>query len=760
LSRDQSAKLRTCSLMLPHSSFCDETAPRDTLVVLLHGTFGSRLDMLPLAAALASDHDTVAFDIPGHGDAAAMAAGTTVLGALIAELEGWSHPGRQVCIVGYSLGARLALLAARQRPDLVSAVVAISGNPGLEDAAEAGARAAQDRATADLLRSFGRQAGGAGRFGSWLRDTWYAAPLWGVAHPLRADPGFETLLQRRVHGARLAALAEVLEDTSVASQAHLWRWLGDAPMRVLYLAGDDDAKYTAIAQRLSALPAARGEGEPMLSVVVLPGSSHNVVAQAPGATAAVVARFLAGLPPSTVQPERQLQGTGSVMLASHAMRRYSLPLRSPLPTSKLCGITERDGALLLLSGTTTTEGGTGERLLVGVGDLCPLPNRHTESLPDALGQLEAAAARLSGRRLPLGLARLDGGLSAWLAMPELHTSTRCALEMALLHILARAQNVGVGPMLARASAGARVGEHSHLRINGLASLAGAAADAAGGGATSAAAAPHRVLKLKVGSPGASVSDAAAEGEAAGRLLARLASCGLRLRLDANRSWGWDAALAFGRAFCSGARDEEGGAPLGGGEQAAGAAAPCLRWLEYVEEPLRAELAWRLPEWSAATGLPFALDETAEEAAESAIEALLRSDGCAALVLKPTLVGGVEATARLARLAARLGKAATLTAAFESGVAHAHLAHYCHVMGCTGGGGSGEAGAVADGGAAVGGAAHGLATYERLAADVLAPPFCSLVAGDLVDLKGATRALDQTADQEWADALARRAVVVG
>jgi hypothetical protein len=237
----------------------------------------------------------------------------------------------------------------------------------------------------------------------------------------------------------------------------------------------------------------------------------------------------------------------------------------------------------------------------------------------------------------------------------------------------------------------------------------------------------------------------------------------------------------------------------------------------------------LPEWSDSTGLPFGLDETAEEPhrlTDGSLHALLQSPGCAALVLKPTLVGGVEATARLAALAAAHGgKSVTLTAAFESGVAHAHLSLLCHALAgrrgiagresSSGGGGGGQRGeeclddggggdgqrreegvesggdgggegqveraggdttggdgngervqkepgrgdanaitrhaAQSDGGAAAAATAHGLATYERLAGDVLVPSFRSLVVNDLVDLSGAALALNATADAEWAHA---------
>ena len=79
---------------------------------------------------------------------------------------------------------------------------------------------------------------------------------------------------------------------------------------------------------------------------------------------------------------------------------------------------------------------------------------------------------------------------------------------------------------------------------------------------------------------------------------------------------------------------------------------------------------------------------------------------------------VEAAARGTRL--------VLTSAFESGVAHAHIAILASVLG----------------GPSV---AHGLSTFERLASDVLEPAFADAVRADLVDVAKISGALDATAD---------------
>ena len=85
--------------------------------------------------------------------------------------EGLHRPSG-VALVGYSLGARLALQVAVLRPDLVTAVVALGGNPGLLDGASREARLARDRDLASRLREMDPTA-----FASWLREEWYARAL-------------------------------------------------------------------------------------------------------------------------------------------------------------------------------------------------------------------------------------------------------------------------------------------------------------------------------------------------------------------------------------------------------------------------------------------------------------------------------------------------------------------------------------------------------------------------------------------------------
>ena len=815
--------------MLAHSRALHR-AEDNVSIVLLHGFLGDRRDVEPLRANLDAIADCISVDLPGHGDSAWMMpahAGASV-DALLATLEALRPAPRRLLLIGYSMGARVALqLAARLAPPRLAGLVILSGNPGVDDETMREQRLSRDAALAARLRMMTPP-----QFAAWLRDEWYRAALWGMQ--LQSHPQFESMMLRRTEGARPSDRAEPLERESVGQQPSYWDWLEAPPVPVLYVAGKEDAAYSQVATTLSersgtlvvvgeGLEKMDGSPRPVqrhLRVVLLPDVGHALLTEAFPPVAELCRSFAKEvlatpsqptlpaqppLPPPPMQPAlpsppaaTSTASAESMSIEAHRpegvrslaarLLPFRLPLTAALPLARGAPLIDRAGVLLLLEGVV--EGG---RKVRGLGEICPLPGFHSESLDQATEQLGLVIDRLRGRELPEAVARLDGSMSAWLAassMPALLPSVRCAVEMACLHLLARAREMSVAELLAFAR---QAPLHSHVRLNGLlargeasgleqaAEVAGqallatnaaeaglvASAPASGVGVPGAvttpsastetvAAARMRTWKVKVGGV-----EPAEDGRRIGKLLRGCTVLGLRLRLDANQAWTEEQAATF----CEALRTEwaagyaglwpsvgdSGGADSAetSSEMRSAAAAP---WpppaLEFCEEPLRPSLHASLPTLHAAHGLRHAVDESALAAAAEALRLLgersaspgdagegeemralrarLADASCAALVLKPTLAGGLEVSAWLAAEASALGKAVVLTSAFESGVAHAHVAMLAAVLG----------------GAST---AHGLSTYERLESDVLSPSFAQSVGGDLASISTLQAALDATAD---------------
>jgi 2-succinyl-6-hydroxy-2,4-cyclohexadiene-1-carboxylate synthase len=176
-----------------------------------------------------------------------------------------------VIVVGYSLGARLALgLLAR---DLVPAAVLISVHPGLADDAARVERAASDASWATRLRHEGTVA---------FLDAWEAQPLF-VTQTLRASAD----VRARRHAERSLldpnVLARSLEVLGLAAMPDLRAALVERANRAHLVAGADDAKFLAIARTLV-------HEAPALLIDVVDGSGHDPTLEAPVALAAIITR--------------------------------------------------------------------------------------------------------------------------------------------------------------------------------------------------------------------------------------------------------------------------------------------------------------------------------------------------------------------------------------------------------------------------------------------------------------------------------------
>ena len=169
---------------------------------------------------------------------------------------------------------------------------------------------------------------------------------------------------------------------------------------------------------------------------------------------------------------------------------------------------------------------------------------------------------------------------------------------------------------------------------------------------------YRCLKIKV-ARGSGAAGATADAD---RVEAIREAVGpdVALRCDANRGWSLNDALAFGLR--------------------------AMRFdLQYVEEPVR-DIESDLAAFHCTTGVPVALDESVDDAllrarnknnasVADALEELFEPTfGVVALVLKPGVLGGLEACAAAAAAARTKGVNAVVTTAFESGVGVSACAH--------------------------------------------------------------------------------------
>jgi 2-succinyl-6-hydroxy-2,4-cyclohexadiene-1-carboxylate synthase len=233
-------------------------------VVLVHGFTQTLASWDPLAARLAARRRVVRVDLPGHGGSAAVRAGF----AETAELLG--QAGGRAAYVGYSLGGRLCLRLALDRPDLVTRLVLIGASPGIADPAERQARRAADEALARELERDGVE-----RF---LR-RWLAQPLFATLPPQRAGTA-ERLANTP------AGLAASLRLHGAGTQQPLWSRLGSLRPPTLLLAGALDGKFAGTAGRMAAAIGAAAR------VALVPHAGHAAHLEQPDTVGDLVEGFL------------------------------------------------------------------------------------------------------------------------------------------------------------------------------------------------------------------------------------------------------------------------------------------------------------------------------------------------------------------------------------------------------------------------------------------------------------------------------------
>ena len=233
-------------------------------LVLLHGFTQTGRSWQPVLHALAARYRAIAPDLPGHGGfAERRPASFAACDAYVRVLA-----DQPITLAGYSMGGRIALHAALSLGPRVRRLVLVGASPGIADAAERAARAAEDAALADRIEAIGLEA--------FVRE-WGAQPLFdgmprGIAEIAHADRMRNTA----------AGLAAALRGLGTGVMPPLWDRLGELTVPVELVVGERDEKFRAIAERMTAaLVAGR--------LHVVPGTGHAVHLEAPEAVAEVIA---------------------------------------------------------------------------------------------------------------------------------------------------------------------------------------------------------------------------------------------------------------------------------------------------------------------------------------------------------------------------------------------------------------------------------------------------------------------------------------
>jgi O-succinylbenzoate synthase len=295
----------------------------------------------------------------------------------------------------------------------------------------------------------------------------------------------------------------------------------------------------------------------------------------------------------------------------------------------------------------------------GYGEISPLPGFHKETLMDMQQNLYAVLPYLLKQNIREDLGELHGAFERLFGSLKVTSPNRFGLEVSLLNLLAERNQQTLYSLLGKPKTrivtlnGLLVGTKTlkNMRICALSLLKEG----------------YQTIKLKVGNQRLETDINAVKN------LREIVGPDIQIRLDANQAWSIPEAIRFGKAI------REYG-------------------IEYIEEPV--SNTPEIEEFYDQTGIPYALDESLRKYKP---EAIANFKGLNTLVLKPSLLGGLEKTAYFCRAAGLIGVKIVLSSAFYSGFTLAVLAQFAAVY------------SQVD-------TAMGLDTYKWLKEDLLTIPF--------------------------------------
>jgi len=239
-------------------------------VVLLHGFTGAPASWDDVAALLGPGAAVVRPALLGHGDEADDLAADFAgeVDRIAARLpRAGSAP---LHLVGYSLGARVALGLLARHPERFSRATLIGVHPGLTGAGERAARVDSDERWAQRLEEGGIAA---------FVDAWQRQALLEPASPLDER---RLARQRQVRlSHRAAGLSRSLRVLGLGRMPDYRQALGACAVPLRLVVGAADRRFTALAEEIRRL-------QPRAALSVVEGAGHNVPLEQPARVAALL----------------------------------------------------------------------------------------------------------------------------------------------------------------------------------------------------------------------------------------------------------------------------------------------------------------------------------------------------------------------------------------------------------------------------------------------------------------------------------------
>lgn len=234
-------------------------------LVFLHGFSGDRREWQTAGAAF-TDYPRLYIDLPGHGASATLrVSGFSEMSQLLNATLSY-YQVENYWLIGYSLGARIAMYHACYFPAGLCGLVAEAGHPGLTRPVMRAERRINDQRWArrfcdePLDRVF---------------TDWYQQPVFASLDARQRT----ALITLRSHNEG-NALGSMLKATSLAEQPDLREALAACQFPFHYLCGEHDDKFRALAKEI------------MASCHLIAHAGHNAHQENPAGVIAALAQIL------------------------------------------------------------------------------------------------------------------------------------------------------------------------------------------------------------------------------------------------------------------------------------------------------------------------------------------------------------------------------------------------------------------------------------------------------------------------------------
>ncbi len=302
---------------------------------------------------------------------------------------------------------------------------------------------------------------------------------------------------------------------------------------------------------------------------------------------------------------------------------FDLPLRQKITARGKESLSRRGYIIQIMN----------QQNISGFGEISPLLGFSRENINEAKNQVIDLAQELRGKEIPSDVFHLQGKFEDWLGPLFLVSSVRCGVEMAVLNLLANSKKIPLNQLLSKTPqaqvpiCGLVEGERQDIMLQAKDLLARG----------------FKAVKLKVG------RKPLEEDIRTVQELNQILENHALLRLDANQNWDINKAVTFGNEV--------------------GCAA-----VEYIEEPIADRT--QLEEFFMKTTIPVALDESLLKIDFQEVKSLAGVD---VLILKPTVLGGIEKTWEWIEDAHRFGLQCVVSSSFETGVGIKTLADFTSLI---------------------------------------------------------------------------------